>query len=68
MTTKFQNELKIHMLGIHESVELAESKAKEYEERFTKLDKYDTMMVDYIWSLDGFDKALKEIDKLYEQS
>jgi hypothetical protein len=63
MTPQYLNELKIHMLYVNESPELADLKTQEYIDKFNKLDKYDIMEVYHNWGIDGFEKSLELVDK-----
>ena len=68
MTPQYLNELKIHMLYVNESPELADEKVQEYVDKFNSLDKYDHMEIYYSWEIDGFEKSLELINKYANSS
>jgi len=63
ITPKLHNEIKIYMLGIHESAELAESETASYVNKFNSLNKWDQMTIDYITTMDGVEKMIEKIDE-----
>jgi len=56
------------MINIHESFELAELKTEEYWNKFNELDKYDQMMIDYCYSMDGIETAMSNIDYVWSNT
>ena len=66
MTSQYLNDLKIHMIYMNESPEMADQKVQEYIDKFNSLNKYDHMEIYYSWEIDGFEKSLVLIDKFYD--